>query len=327
MSLVSYLLLDLGTLALFAITFWHAWKRGSSAVAELLTAALYGLLLEYGMILTHKTYSYSSGFWLALGPVPITIGLCWGMIIYGAMLYTDQLGLPRWAAPFADSLVAILLDLAFDAIAIRLQLWTWTIPLSAGYFGVPADNFFAWLFVTLSFSAFTRWVRQKQQRKRRGLQVAAPLAAFVGLVLSIELFGLVADIVYPAGMPTGGGLPIFGATFLVFMGVVGLALWRREVRIHRGVDLVPTLVRWSMHGYFLGWAVLLTFVPVLRLPGMDFPPFLLAAAMVLFAIEALLLVPLLQPQHPLRRQVSVHPLPLFRDVLPKARVQNEQSNA
>src|SRR3712207_6757422 len=116
MSSVAYLFLEIGTLALFALTIWHALQRGRALLLELLSAVIYGILLEWGDMAIFKTYSYSQDFWFALGPVPIIIGLCWGCIIYGAMAYSDQLGLPIWAAPFADALWAIVLDLAFDAV-------------------------------------------------------------------------------------------------------------------------------------------------------------------------------------------------------------------
>lgn len=309
MSSGAYLFLELSTLVLFALTVWHAWRRGAWALTELFTAAVYGILLEWGNILLFRTYHYSEDFWIAIGPVPIIIGLCWGLIIYGAMAYTDQLGLPTWAAPFADAVWAIVLDLAFDAIAIRLKLWIWTIPLSAGYFGVPADNFFAWLFVGLSFSAFTRWVRSRRiaPAAQRGLQASAPLAAFVGLWLGIKLFGVLAAITYPNGMAPGGGMPLFAGALTICGVIVLVAIWRYGVRTQTGIDLIPTLARWAMHGYFLGWAVLLAFVPALRLPGMDLPPFLIWVALALLAVEVLMLVPVLQPRRALSRQVMVLP--------------------
>lgn len=309
MSSGAYLFLEVSTLALFVLTLWHAWRRGGFAVAELVTAALYGVLLEWGNILLFRTYHYSEDFWIAVGPVPVIIGLCWGLIIYGAMAYTDQLGLPAWAAPFADALWAILLDLAFDAIAIRLKLWTWTIPIDAGYFGVPADNFFAWLFVGLSFSAWTRWVRSRNWRaaRKRGLQGSAPIAAFIGLWLGIKLFGLLAAITYPNGMAPGGGLPLFAAATTLFAVIVLVAILRYGVQIRHGIDLIPALARWAMHGYFFGWALLLFFVPSLRLPSMDLPPFLIVVALVLMIVEVLLLAPVVRRDRAIRQQVIVLP--------------------
>lgn len=316
-----YLTLELATVALFGLTLWHAWRRGASAVAELLTAAAYGVLLEWGDIVIFKTYEYAPGFWLAIGPVPIVIGLCWGLIIYGAMAYSDQLGLVAWAAPFADAVWAIVLDLAFDAVAIRLRFWTWTTPLELGYFGVPADNFFAWLFVALSFSAYARAIRALGVQGWRwvALQLAAPVVAFAGLLGGIAIFNVTAALVYPAGVPIGGGMPIFAATLAIFAGIVGLGIARRGVPVRAGIDVIPVLTRWAMHGYFLLWAVLLALVPALRLPGTDMPAFLIWVALALLAVEVLLLVPMVQRRAAFRRQFIVAPQPQMRIVASRRR--------
>lgn len=310
MSPLAYLFLEASTLLLFGLTIWHACRRGHDRLMELLVAAAYGILLEWGNILIFRTYGYSSSFWLAIGPVPIIIGLCWGMIIYGAMAYTDQLGLSRWAAPWSDALWAILLDLAFDAIAIRLELWTWTVPLSAGYFGVPADNFWAWIWVALSFGAYVRWVRNwrsARQPVQAVLYVAAPVAAFAGLLGGIGMFNVLAASLYGSRYTPGDGLLLFAGLLLLCMVITGVALWKRRRSVQPGIDVIPMLVRWSMHGYFLGWAVLLMLVPALRLPETDMPPILIGVALLLMAVEAGLLLLVIERNRSLRKQVLVEP--------------------
>lgn len=307
MSPLAYAFLEASTLLLFGLTVWHAWRRGRGPLMELLMASLYGILLEWGDILIFKTYSYSSLFWLSIGPVPIIIGLCWGMIIYGAMAYSDQLGLPGWAAPWSDALWAILLDLAFDAIAIRLELWTWTVPLGAGYFGVPADNFWAWIWVALSFSAYMRWVRQRRSSIQIGLQLAAPVFAFAGLLFGIGVFNVLADVLYADRFTPGDGLLLFLGLLLLCAAITGVALWRQRHAIQHGIDLIPTVIRWAMHGYFLGWTILLAFVPALRLPGMDMPLILIGVALALVVVEIGLLLIVTLPNRSLRQQVIVVP--------------------
>jgi hypothetical protein len=291
MSAANYLFLETSTVVLFGLLLWHAWRRGTPYGVELLSAAVYGILLEWGDILLFGTYTYSQDFSLAIGPVPIIIGLCWAMLIYGAMAYSDQIGLPPWAAPFADALWAILLDLAFDAVAIRLEFWTWTIPLDAGFYGVPAANFHAWLYVALGFSAWTRWVRSRA-RNRAALQWTAPLAAYVPLVAAILLFDFILLVAYPPSTDGGRGMLIFATTLVLFALIVGSAVWR-GVRPRRGVDLAPTLARWAMHGYFGGWLVLWLVFPQTRLPGMDAPPMLLLVSALALVAEAIMLVPVL----------------------------------
>jgi hypothetical protein len=308
MSLVSYAILEASTLVLFGLTLWHAWRRGRGPLLELIMAAGYGILLEWGDILIFRTYHYSPLFFLAVGPVPIVIGLCWGMLIYGAMAYTDQLGLPAWAAPWADALWAILLDLAFDAVAIRLQLWTWTVPMSAGYFGVPADNFWAWIWVALSFSAYIRWVRARRTSALQTvLLFVSPVAAFAGLLFGILVFNVLVAVVYRERFVPGDGLLLFLGLLLVCAVITGTAVWRRRKQIQPGIDLIPTTVRWAMHGYFLLWAIFLFLVPRQRLPGMDMPVFLVVVALVLAALEIGLVLLVARRKRPLLQQIVLLP--------------------
>ncbi len=290
MSATNYLFLELSTVVLFGLLVWHAARRGRQPLIELLSAAVYGVLLEWGDILLFGTYTYSQGFFLALGPVPIVIGLCWAMLIYGAMAYSDQLGLPGWAAPFADALWAILLDLAFDAVAIRLQFWTWTIPLDSGFYGVPAANFHAWLYVALGFSAWTRWVRSRG-RSSVWLQSIAPLVAYVPLIGAILFFDLVL-LAYPSQQDGGSGMLIFAVTLAVFAAITASVVWR-GIQPRRGIDVLPTLARWAMHGYFGIWLLIWLLFPQTRLPGMDAPIMLLVVAIIAIIAEALMLVPVL----------------------------------
>ena len=309
MSPISYAFLEISTLILFGLTIWHAWRRGRGPLLELSMASLYGILLEWGDILIFRTYHYSSLFWLALGPVPIVIGLCWGMLIYGAMAYSDQLGLPVWAAPWADALWAILLDLAFDAVAIRLQLWTWTVPMDAGYFGVPADNFWAWIWVALSFSAYVRWVRMRRANTlRTTLRLLSPVAAFAGLLFGIGVFNVLVALFYRERFVPGDGLLLFAGLLLVCATITTVAVWRRRKHIHHGIDLIPTAVRWAMHGYFLLWAVFLFIRPDQRLLGMDMPLFLVIVALLLAAGEIALVLLVTRRKRALSKQLIVSPM-------------------
>lgn len=54
----------------------------------------------------------------------------------------------------------MLLDLSLDAIAIRRGYWQWNFPLNAGWFGVPAGNLYAWMFVVFFFFLLCRFVRR-----------------------------------------------------------------------------------------------------------------------------------------------------------------------
>ena len=177
-----YVVLELGATTFFLVAAVFALRRGRLPFFELVSAAVFGILLEEGDQLIFETYEYAADWILAIDRAPVVIGLTWALIIAGAMRITDALGVRRRYAPFVDSVLALMLDLAFDAVAIRMGLWTWReVGLADGWFGVPAGNFYSWLFVTLAFSILTRWLRDASRERPalEWLQLLVPIPAFV----------------------------------------------------------------------------------------------------------------------------------------------------
>lgn len=258
-----YLLMEVGAGAFFVIAGWLALRRGKLPFLELISAAVFGLLLEQANQAIFETYEYSTEFALAIDRAPVVIGLTWALIIAGAMRITDALGVQRRYAPVVDSVLAISLDLAFDAVAIRMGLWTWRdIAPTDGWFGVPAGNFYAWLFVTLAFSVFTRWLRDAAASRPRlaWLQVLVPIPAFMLLFVAIMTFSLLKPMTGPS---PGGGLPIFWVALAVFVGISAWAVWGPD-RARPNGDAVAILdlrlafaTRLAIHLFFLAALVVI----------------------------------------------------------------------
>ncbi len=321
-----YAFLQLGVIVTFAITALRAWKHSRARFVELVSAFLFGLLLEQGDIFLFGTYRYNEN-WILLGDVPIAIALTWALIIAGAMNMTDALGIPTndggrmtnrmpsfVSAPMADAVWAILLDLAIDAIAIRLGLWTWTIRADEGWFGVPWGNFFAWLFVAFWFSFFTRLVRgsvmarsglrDKAISNVRGIQTAAehgseqkrlammlsrqwfvPFFAFLALIATLVPFVAIENTAalpfVPDDAPAYNNAVwvIFAFTLAVFVSVTVWAL--RQTRSPREpIEHWLLLVRLVIH---------LLFLCALLVTGMYFDaPLLLVVAVAMLLVEIIL---------------------------------------
>src|SRR6186997_1635018 len=281
---MTYVVIELGALTLFIVAGWLAYQRGRLPFLELVSAAAFGLLLEEGDQLIFQTYHYSSNFILAVDRAPVAIGLTWALIIAGAMRITDALGVRRRYAPIIDSLLAIMLDLAFDAIAIRMGLWTWRgVPMADGWFGVPAGNFYSWLFVTLGFSLVTRHLRDAAARRPSldWLQLLVPIPAFVLLVTSIVPFAIVKPFVDPS---PGGGIVLFAVTLAAFVavgawGVFGPDRGRPDGAAFAIVDLrFAFATRVAIHLVFL--------FALFSLGLATQTPMLLAAALFFLALEA-----------------------------------------
>jgi hypothetical protein len=278
-----FLLLEIAATLIFAGAALAALRRGRLPFLELISAATFGLLLEEGDQLIFQTYHYSAEWVLVLDRAPLVIGLTWALLIAGAMRITDALGVRRWTAPFVDAVLVIMLDLAFDAVAIRMGMWTWVgISPDQGWFGVPAGNFYAWLFVTLGFSFLSRWLRDGATLWPRleWLQLGVPIPAFAILITSIIPFAMILE---RTGAEPGGGLWLFGLTLAVFVtialiGVFGPRRQAPDGRANAIVDLrLAFFTRFSMHGFFL--ISLLVMGLVTRLPV------LLVTSLVLFAAD------------------------------------------
>ena len=252
-----YLLMEVGAGTFFVIACWLALRRGTLPFLELISAAIFGLLLEQANQAIFETYEYSTEFALAIDRAPVVIGLSWALIIAGAMRITDAVGVRRRYAPVVDSVLAISLDLAFDAVAIRMGLWTWRdIAPTDGWFGVPAGNFYAWLFVTLAFSLFTRWLRDVAAPRPRlaWLQLLVPIPAFMLLFVAITTFSILKPMTGPS---PGGGLPIFWAALAIFVAISAWAVWGPDrIRPNGGAVAILDLrlafaTRLAIHLFFL----------------------------------------------------------------------------
>ncbi len=219
----------------------HAWRRGSHVLWQLIAGMIFGVLLEWATIQQLAAYEYGR-FLIMWGEVPIVIGVSWGLIIYTARLYSDATSLPGWARPILDALLALNIDLAMDAIAIRLGMWDWGLGLQFEYFGVPWANFWAWFWVILSFSASLRLLASRPNWFGRWL---APLLAIVAGTLGVVgTNALIVFILYPAGLY----LPAIGLTL---GGALALILALRP-RLHVGkIGRVATAVPTAFHLYFL----------------------------------------------------------------------------
>jgi hypothetical protein len=284
----TFLGLEIGAAMFFGGAALAALRRGRLPFLELISAAAFGILLEEGDQLIFQTYHYNPDWVLEIDRAPVVIGLTWALIIAGAMRITDALGVRRRYAPVVDSLLAISLDLGFDAIAIRMGLWTWVgVDATDGWFGVPWGNFYAWLFVILGFSLVTRWLRQvaRQRPAIEWLQLLVPLPAFGLLLIGLVPFIALKSALDPA--PGGGGI-LFLVSLAAFAGVSAWAVFGPDRGHPDGERLaildirLATLTRVAIHGFFLVALVAM---------GLAFElPILLLLALLLLAAEVPLAV-------------------------------------
>lgn len=271
-----FITFELMVYILFGLCLGHAWRssrarrqHGLVGVWQLTAGVLFGLLLEWATIQQLQAYEYGRFLWM-WGPVPVSIGIAWGVIIYTARLFTDSANLPGWARPIADGLLALNIDLSMDVIAIRLGFWEWGMPVDRQFFGVPYANFWAWFWVVFFFSAGLRLL----SRSRRPLaQFLAPLAAIV-----VGVSGVLATNRLIVNLSEN--FPVYAGVIIAVISTALLAVLLQRPKL---TDRPPTLAAaapLAFHAYFLSAGALSGIFA--RLPA------LLAVSLVMALISAFL---------------------------------------
>jgi hypothetical protein len=242
--------------ACLGLCIWHALHQGPlrrARLIELGIGVLYGLTLEILTIVQLHVYQYGH-YLIMLGPVPLAVAVGWGIILYSAMAFADSLAFPSWAAPALVGLLGLNIDLAMNAVAIRLNMWHWLdYAGNQEWFGVPYANFYAWFIVLCSCSALLWWVRPLTvQPGWRG-----PLAALGALLGSVVILVLLDELVVQYDRHGGiTWLPVVIVVIGAFV-VVGRGLWvmrtvARPSAREAPVDvLIPMIVPFYFHFFFL----------------------------------------------------------------------------
>ena len=186
-------------------------KKDKKSLKLVFYLILYALLFEnVNVILSRNNvggYYYNPGF-ILLGHVPLFVVLSWVMIIYSSMRITDSFSFSDFSKPFVDSLLAVLVDLSIDVVAIRLGFWFWQgYRLTAGWFGVPGNNFIGWLLVAFTFCYLWR-----NYSKKLGFFII-PLAYATYFILFMFLIKPFESIL----PQKTGELFIFGGLLIVFL--------------------------------------------------------------------------------------------------------------
>src|SRR5215467_7816775 len=140
---IYFILFELLIYLQFIICIRHAWTRSTANMLRLFAGILFGSSLELATIRQLHAYQYGR-FLIMILDVPLCIGVAWGCILYSSMEFSDASNLSYLLRPVLDGLLALNIDLALDAVAIRFGFWDWGQGLKFQYFGVPYANFWAW---------------------------------------------------------------------------------------------------------------------------------------------------------------------------------------
>ncbi len=201
---LSFCFFAFGIFILAILCLVHAWRQGCQErwmFWVILAACLYGYIVEYLSVAVNKQHPYwYNQFIVKLpGPLPLSLLLAWGIIIYTSLLTAHKLGLPRLLQPFFCGFLAVSIDYVLDPVAVYCGFWTWSAKyydLNTQWFGIPWSNFVGWFVVVLTFllthRVCHRWVPPGEKGFWRDF-----LVAFLAIIPS----------------------------FLIFMGVMFLYVW------------------------------------------------------------------------------------------------------
>jgi len=235
-----FLLFELIIYIQFSLCLIHAWQHGTANTLKLFAGAGFGVLLELATIRQLNAYRYGH-FLVMVLDVPFCIGLAWGAIIYAATEFSDASTLPYWARPILDGLLALNIDMALDAVAVRLGFWNWGRGLEFEYFGVPYANFWAWFWVIFFFSAGYRLLARRADWI--GVWLSPALALVIGLA---GVLGTNALIVYK--------IPSDLRVYVVALVVIGATIYVTAARprfYQRPVAPLAFWIPFLTHAYLL----------------------------------------------------------------------------
>ncbi|CAN5726347.1 hypothetical protein BH24DEI2_BH24DEI2_28980 [soil metagenome] len=253
---LSFFLFEMMTFGLFFVCLVHGLRHRTlpraSVGLELFVFVLYGLAFE-SIAVVAGFYSYGP-FLFRVWHAPLVIGVGWAVIGYAVMRFSDSLNMPQWAKPFLDALLALLVDLGMDVVAIRdiypfrdgaSGMWNWGVPFHADWFGVPYANFMAWWLVVFIMSACLRGGRYVYSWVGRSwLAWVYPVVALL-VALGVFLFLL---LTFTEAFTLTTLLLLIGLSLVVTI----TSLRGRQRKLAWRTDWPVFLVPTAFHLYFLG---------------------------------------------------------------------------
>jgi hypothetical protein len=264
--MIYFILFELIIYIQFSLCLHHAWKHGTANLLRLFAGLIFGVLLELATIRQLHAYQYGR-FVIMVLDVPLCIGVAWGCILYSSMEFSDASSLPYWSRPILDGLLALNIDLALDAVAIRFGFWDWGQGLKYQYFGVPYANFWAWFWVIFFFSfGYRIFARRKDW-------VGTWVSPFLGLIIGlVGVLGTNALIAFGVSSEYRNAV-IFAILLVAFLSVILL-----KPKFH--LVPAPALVFWVpflTHIYVLVAGLIASVILE--------PPFLLVMGLVMVSIS------------------------------------------
>lgn len=178
-------------------------RKDYNRLTNLITASLFGIILEYVNIALNAGYEYNLDFILQIGTppnnVPITIGLAWGTLLLTVQKLSGRFNFPLLIRILFEAVFVVSTDIFTDVLVIRLDggFWDWTgytvdySITNASFFGVLWMNYLGWFFVIFYLSLFLNLFNQKIKNKSWKWYIikifTIPLIGYIALLSTLLL--------------------------------------------------------------------------------------------------------------------------------------------
>jgi len=200
------LLLASGIIFALPILAFICWRFGGpDALAFVVVSGAFSAIMDFISSFVAQNYAYPGQ-----SPLWVFTFIFFGWIgVSGSCLFIaegilarpgqDMLTQPRlwWQVPVATGVIAVLVDLFIDPIAVAIGYWVWAVEGNV-YYRIPLLNFVGWF--VLMFLSPLAWIAIARRRHWGYLKKGvASLAALIPLMtasvlLSLALNGIVAAI-------------------------------------------------------------------------------------------------------------------------------------
>jgi uncharacterized membrane protein len=257
----------------YAIAVYHTVKQKNNKLILLISATIFGFILELLMIGVTHGYCYNPSWILMIGPVPSAIILSWGIIIYSVDQLLHKINLTLVPFALVNAFIAVLLDFILDPVAIRLSLWTWNIDLqnnrpimTEDYYGIPWGNYWGWYWAIFSFVLVFRFLNQFFQSHPNVFPKLQSLAILLGSILIGMLVGFHLIMIFGIYEKVfSSSLAQFLLIILMLLVPFILILRMRFVDVHSN-SKIPKLLFLAYYIVFtLLWLLIYSMIPTLAL--------------------------------------------------------------
>jgi len=188
------LLLASGILFALVVLVFIWWRFGGpDTLSFVIVAGAFAAMMDFLSAFVAQNYVYpgQSRLWVFVYIFFGWIGVCGSCVFIAEGIFAkpgrDMLTQPHlwWRVPLATGLIAVLVDLLIDPVAVAIGYWVWHVQGNV-YYGIPLLNFVGWF--VLMFLAPLAWIVIARKRHwgyaQKGLvSVAALVPLFAASVL------------------------------------------------------------------------------------------------------------------------------------------------